>query len=318
MRLAESAIWLVRSVILVLGSPRSGTTWLAKIIDSHPTILYRHEPDEIREPRADLDPAGQIAEWIAERRLPVCGTRPFFHKSWRPAPIGLAHMALVGGLKVAMHLPVVGEGLARCSLPDLIATKRQTKARALIKLVNWSGIPAARALPDSRSLLIMRHPCAQVDSVLRGASEPMWTVHDDWLKPIAYAALHGIDLPTFRALPDAAKYAWAWRAFNEAALEGLESLPNAKLVIYENLCVQSETVVRDVFSFAGLTWNAQTAKFLAASTNQQKAGYFSVFRNSAAMIDRWRIRMAPDAQAQVRSVVRESPLVRYWPDLTEP
>ena len=100
-------------------------------------------------------------------------------------------MALVGGLEVAMHLPVVGaEGLARCSLPDLIATKRQTKARALVKLVNWSGIPAARALPDSRSLLIMRHPCAQVDyECCVVPRNPCGQVHDDWLKPIAYAAL---------------------------------------------------------------------------------------------------------------------------------
>lgn len=68
----------------------------------------------------------------------------------------------------------------------------------------------------------------------------MWKAHDDWLKPTAYAALHRIDLPTFRALSDAAKY-----AFNEAALEELEPLPNAKLVIYENLCVRPETAVRE-------------------------------------------------------------------------
>ena len=78
-------------------------------------------------------------------------------------------------------------------------------------------------------------------------------------------------------------------------------------MIYENLCVRPETVVRDAFSFAGLTWNAQTAKLLAVRTNQEEAGYFSVFRNSAAMIDRWRTRMTPDAQAQVRSVIREIP-----------
>jgi LPS sulfotransferase NodH len=30
------------SPILILGAPRSGTTWLAKIIDSHPDVLYRH------------------------------------------------------------------------------------------------------------------------------------------------------------------------------------------------------------------------------------------------------------------------------------
>jgi hypothetical protein len=50
MLLGDYASRLVRSVILVLGSPRAGTTWLAKIIDSHPNILYRHEPDELRVP----------------------------------------------------------------------------------------------------------------------------------------------------------------------------------------------------------------------------------------------------------------------------
>ena len=32
-------------LILLFGMPRSGTTWLGKIFDSHPDTLYRHEPD---------------------------------------------------------------------------------------------------------------------------------------------------------------------------------------------------------------------------------------------------------------------------------
>ena len=31
--------------ILVVGLPRSGTTWIGKIFDSHPRTLYLHEPD---------------------------------------------------------------------------------------------------------------------------------------------------------------------------------------------------------------------------------------------------------------------------------
>jgi len=34
-------------MILILGSGRSGTTFLAKLFDSHPEVIYRHEPDSI-------------------------------------------------------------------------------------------------------------------------------------------------------------------------------------------------------------------------------------------------------------------------------
>lgn len=35
-------------IVLILGAPRSGTSWLAKMFDSHPDVLYRHEPDTVR------------------------------------------------------------------------------------------------------------------------------------------------------------------------------------------------------------------------------------------------------------------------------
>jgi hypothetical protein len=320
--LTRSTSWLARSAISVLGSPRSGTTWLAKIIDSHPDVLYRHEPDEVCAARPDLDPASQLAEWIAERRLPLSGPRPFFRKSWRPAPIGALRAALAGGMKRAARLPGMGGVLAQFSLPDMVSIEPHTNVRALIKLVNWSAIEAARALPESRYFFILRHPCGQVESVLRGTSERLWKVRgqgeipDDLLDAAICASANGIDGLAFAGLPDAAKYAWAWRAFNETALEGLEALPNVKVVIHEELCAQPEAVTRDLFSFAGLTWNAQTARFLATSTNHQgPISYFSVFRNSVETVDRWRTLMAWDAQEAVRSVVLGSRLVRFWPDL---
>src|SRR5260370_26976372 len=33
--------------IIILGAPRSGTSWVGKIFDSHPDVLYRHEPDSV-------------------------------------------------------------------------------------------------------------------------------------------------------------------------------------------------------------------------------------------------------------------------------
>ena len=36
-----------RDPVFIVGTARSGTTFLAKLLDSHPDVLYRHEPDSV-------------------------------------------------------------------------------------------------------------------------------------------------------------------------------------------------------------------------------------------------------------------------------
>src|ERR1700712_2005324 len=131
-------------VILILGYPRSGTTWLAKIFDSHPDILYRHEPDELSPPRADAEPAGQISYWLKQRSLRAAGKRPTFAKSWRPLPLSLAHETLTLLLAGIERLPIGPLVSCHLGLPDLIAIHRRKSVRAVIKLVNWDGSATAR------------------------------------------------------------------------------------------------------------------------------------------------------------------------------
>ena len=56
--------------IVILGAPRSGTTWLAKIFDSHPQVTYLHEPDTVIRhaslPRVYRD--SEIPRYFAELR----------------------------------------------------------------------------------------------------------------------------------------------------------------------------------------------------------------------------------------------------------
>src|SRR5690606_27189297 len=91
--------------VLMMGFPRSGTTWLGTILDSHPRVLYFHEPFSkmilpgmvsfVRRFESDDDFEG-CADRLAAAVDPQCNRPPFFHKDylvWTPAMRGMAWLA---------------------------------------------------------------------------------------------------------------------------------------------------------------------------------------------------------------------------------
>ena len=226
------------SLILVVGAPRSGTTWLAKIIDSHPDVLYRHEPDETLPGSASLTGAtlqGLLADWVADRGARSASKRPFFPKSWQPAWALALRTLFAGAVSAAARLPPPLNRLARVDIPDLM---RRPAPRVAIKSVRWAEGAAilARTLPASRTIFILRHPCGQVASVMRGNRQTRFDLKTegtdmpfDEAATRPFAAAHGISDRSFPALPEAAKYAWSWRAFNEPAYAALAAAATSVL-----------------------------------------------------------------------------------------
>jgi Sulfotransferase family len=312
--------------ILILGAPRSGTTWLAKIIDSHPDVLYRHEPDEILPGPLPLTAEalpGLLAAWVADRSPRATMKRPFFPKTWQSWTARVLHTAQATALGAASRMPRPIKLLARCPLPNLAT---QPAPRVALKSTRWAEGAAvlARAMPGSRTILILRHPCGQVASVVRGNRQRRFDLRTpgtempfDEAGARSYAAAHGVDASAFQDLTDAAKYAWGWRAFNEPAYAALGVRMNVYVVLYEALCASPETLARRIMAFAGLDWSRQTAEFVARSTTHRGAvGYYTILRDTAAVADSWRKTMASADQEAVRSVVAVSPLARFWPDLS--
>lgn len=212
--------------------------------------------------------------------------------------------------------------MARLSIPDF---GTRPVPRVAIKSIAWGEGAAvlARTLPDSRTILILRNPCGQVASVMHGNRQSRFDLQTagtdmpfDEAATIHFAVSHKIAEAAFQALPDAAKYAWSWRAFNEPAFAALTVELNVHVVLYEALCAWPETLSRRMLSFAGLDWNRQTEDFVArSSAHSGKAGYYAIYRNAATAAEAWRGKMPLTDQNAVRSVMAASPLARFWPDL---
>ncbi|TAL04122.1 MAG: hypothetical protein EPO08_02415, partial [Rhodospirillaceae bacterium] len=137
-----------RPLTLILGAPRSGTTWLAKIFDSHPSVLYRHEPDMARRkapipvfypdadrPRHATAIREQMAEFIQVRALKSAGSIPVFRKSYDHHLTYAARLASVYSLRLADI--AIGSAVRKyLNVPDWGRAQSNTNLHVVIKSVS--------------------------------------------------------------------------------------------------------------------------------------------------------------------------------------
>jgi hypothetical protein len=160
--------------ILILGSPRSGTSWLAKILDTFGSVLSLNEPLQKRRD-ACLQPFiqrlltdGELAPY--ERRQLLAMLRethsdslllPFFRKTiLRGSPRTLALLWL---LRRMMHW-------GHPCFPGWCGVKQGVPFDLLIKEVDWlsHAEKVISGLRPDNLIFIIRHPCGVVSSRVCG------------------------------------------------------------------------------------------------------------------------------------------------------
>lgn len=314
-------------MILLIGTPRSGSTWFAKIFDSHPDTLYRHEPDSVLpapgiphvvpvdEVGRHRDAAARYLEAISRLgSVKTAGVAPAFPKSYAGGAAVAARTALVTILKLGETASVLRPALAKVPVPDLVSTGTP---RIVVKSV--IGLGRARlyseALTRGHQLLLLRHPCAYVASQLRGMSVGNmsgFAVAGEWLtaEPLRR---RGLDRDAISAMSPAGRFACHWLAFNEKALEETAGRDNTRVVIYEDLCRNPVAVARDAFEWCGLEWHGQTETFIGSSTQvDHDPGYFELKRNSADDVDKWSRELDEDTRRTVLELVSGSAAAAHY------
>jgi len=310
-------------LIMLFGMPRSGTTWLGKIFDSHPRTIYRHEPDSWRLLSIPLltDPHESMHyESVATRfvgnlahmcHTKVSATLPVFPKEYLSTPRYWATRGSVSAARIASRL--IGE----VRVPQWVDPNRTLDAPIVWKSVESTGRFGllATLFPASRAILILRHPCGYVASLLRGEAASKFTSQDpasedygifEMLAPTAPAKRRGLTLDAFRAMTPVERLAWCWALFNEKAMEEVANLTNCTVIKYEDVCGTPIPTARRLFEFAGLPWAAQTDEFIRASTSRDQSGYYSVFKDPLRAANRWREELSEDQVRQIEAVAAQT------------
>jgi len=308
----------------IFGAARSGTTWLAKLLDSCPEVLYSHEPftkgGGLAYHRAvhalasgNLDAVPQRAEiareLIASRR--VFARPPFFWKQFQPRTFSLMRLGWylgrvtgwnflrAGQIRGPVHL-VVKEGLTPNSLP----------------LAERLG---------ARAIVLFRHPCAVVNSRLRGercgAMEPI--DRQSLLQGSESLGL-GFSPREIMAMKEDEALALDWLLTYLPVVQLAEDCPpKVQWVTYERLVERSGEVLAGLFAGCGLPMTRQTLRFLARSSETHPGGlrmllgrrarYFGVERRAEEPAHVWRSELSRESIQRILAVAERFPLARYWP-----
>lgn len=308
--------------VFIIGVPRSGTTWLGKIFDSHPWVLYRHEPDaaiptpgfpgfcpvaEI--PRYADAMRRYVAELTAVRRVKTSGTRPIFAKPYQRPAAALVRRALATGLRIGEAVPPAAAWAKRVPIPDLIARDdpRITYVVKSVSLIGAVGLLAS-AVPESRTIAVVRHPCGHIASVLRGAAAGQrGGLFGPRVLATPRARELGMTRTDYEALPILDRWVWAWAFAHAKLFAEMGSLSNVRLLRYESLCAAPLDKAREAMTFAGLSWTRKTDQFIAATTRSaRRERYFGLFRDPMEAATKWRRELSADQIARITGIVEEA------------
>jgi hypothetical protein len=194
--------------IFILGAPRSGTTFLGRAIADHAEISYHFEPVAMK----------RLAPYILGQELAHGPARSHAQLVYKV----LLAVSAEGHLRLAEKTP------QNCFLVDFLASSFPTAAFVYIYRDGRDSVASYLEKPWLS---------AGVSGPRR--LEPggyQWGPHPRfWVEPQR--------VEEFETSSDATRCAWAWRRFNEAALDGLGAVERTHPVVrvrYEDLVHQGD------------------------------------------------------------------------------
>lgn len=257
------------------GAPRSGTSWLGKIFDSHPDVAYRFQPLFSYRFKGvlDSDSPPEVVEDFLQRLYAV--TDDEFILQQRQASRGA-------------HPPA----FEKVYSPGVLVMK-EVRYHYVIPLL-------LRSVPDVKIVGIMRHPCGAINSWLKTPREfkPEWDAMAEWR-----------DAPSKNQGRREEYYGFTkWKELARLFLALEQDYPDSfYLVRYEALVANPEAETRRLFAFCGLDMPIQVQNFLTSSQQREVEDPDSVFRITD-VAERWKKELASPIRDAILAELKDTDL----------
>lgn len=323
---------------LLLGKGRSGTSWLASILNTYQHCCYKNEPFPkklapyngwlalLKQDNNDI--VRQNFEEICRHCYHGIDQQPYPGKSFLPQNPLLLRLLRGMGTKTS-KLKFLYEWYGKLQLTE--------QHSVLIKDVTFTLPPRVFMLPRLLNVLqphlitLVRSPYANIVSVLQGREKQVFSSYRSREQAIsnlqkmmdtplgqhlsAYKiGLEEMSIVQFEAL--------RWRVEVEGLVKQAQSYSPSLLVVYEDLCMNPEGKTTEIFDFLGWELGQATRDFLIGSTSGEKdvklsarERYYSVYRDPVQSLQKWKSQLTSKQIAEISEIVCESPLLDLWSDL---
>jgi hypothetical protein len=292
--------------IVVSGIPRSGTSWVAKTLSFAPGYTYYREPDN-----SDHVPGAE--PWFRFRYLPEGVTDDVFATHMGRALHGevatSATMAEAPG-------PLLGRLPPRLSaaIGNRVPALYLRRDGVLLKVIhcNLALEWFARAAPDVRLVVVVRHPCATFASWRRQGWAP------DVKRLLDDQRLLDDHLAPYAELIAGAKGFWEqagafWGALTLVVTRQLTRHPEWLPVQHEWLCEAPVERFRLLYEAVGVPWVDGAEEFLVRADRGGNTATQSLQRSSRDERDKWRAEVDLTDQDACRRIVERFELP-WYPD----
>jgi hypothetical protein len=247
----------LQNVVYVAGVARSGTSWIAQVLNSHPDVCFRFQPffayefkgrvNEDSTPedydQLFLDMYNTESSFLTQADKRSTGDYPQFEKRSNP------------------HTLVFKENRYQSMLE-----------------------PMLRRMPYLKGVGIVRHPCAVLNSWCKNPKE--FPSGSEILREWRFGNCKN------KGNEDYFGY-YKWKEVAHMYLDLRDKYPDRfTLLRYEDAVYAPERTISELFNFLGMSYDEATQRFVRESTTVHEDSYYAVYK-SKSVADKWRSELPP-------------------------